>query len=142
MSTVHTGVVTGRCPCLFGEPYDDCCGRFHRGEATAPTAERLMRSRFSAFAVLDADYLLATWHPSTRPDDLDLDPAQRWTRLDILGSSGGGLLDTAGTVEFRAHFVLDGERGSLHENSRFVRVDGRWLYLDARAAPGRRLPRV
>ncbi|MFZ2176709.1 MAG: YchJ family metal-binding protein, partial [Rhodococcus sp. (in: high G+C Gram-positive bacteria)] len=59
--------MTTRCPCLLGEPYDDCCGRYHRGVTTAPTAERLMRSRFSAFAVLDAEYLLATWHPSTRP---------------------------------------------------------------------------
>lgn len=101
-----------------------------------------MRSRFSAFAVMDADYLLATWHPSTRPGSLDLDPDQRWTRLDILGTSDGGLLDTTGTVEFRAHYVLDGRRESLHENSRFVRVDGDWLYLDAIATPRPGLPRL
>ncbi|MBV6761820.1 MULTISPECIES: YchJ family protein [Rhodococcus] len=142
MTAVHTGTVTVRCPCLLGEPYDECCGRYHRGEAKAPTAERLMRSRFSAFAVLDADYLLATWHPSTRPADLDLDPEQRWTRLDILGTTGGGLLDTTGTVEFRAHYVLDGHRESLHENSRFVREDGNWLYLDAIATPRPGLPRL
>ncbi|OUS93729.1 YchJ family protein [Rhodococcus sp. NCIMB 12038] len=142
MSSVHTGTVTVRCPCLLGEPYDECCGRYHRGEAKAPTAERLMRSRFSAFAVLDADYLIATWHPSTRPADLDLDPEQRWTRLDILGTTGGGLLDTTGTVEFRAHYVLDGHRESLHENSRFVREDGDWLYLDAIATPRPGLPRL
>ena len=90
-----------------------------------------MRSRYAAFAVGDAAYLLRTWHPSTRPRLVDLDPDQRWTRLDVLGTSGGGLLDTEGTVEFVAHYVVEGHRDSLREHSRFVRVDGRWSYLDA-----------
>ncbi|WP_077041679.1 YchJ family protein [Rhodococcus sp. MTM3W5.2] len=120
-----------RCPCLSGETYERCCGRFHSGAAEAPTAEQLMRSRYSAFAVGDADYLLRTWHPSTRPARLTLDPDQRWTRLDILGHTGGGLLENEGTVEFEAHFVHSGQRDSLREHSRFVREDGRWLYLDA-----------
>ena len=64
----------GNCPCLSGEQYADCCGRFHAGEAEAPTAEQLMRSRYSAFVVLDAGYLLRTWHPETRPASLELDP--------------------------------------------------------------------
>ncbi|TJZ78480.1 hypothetical protein FCG67_10600 [Rhodococcus oryzae] len=119
-----------RCPCLSGETYERCCGRFHSGAAEAPTAEQLMRSRYSAFAVGDADYLRRTWHPSTRPARLTLDPDQRWTRLDILGHTGGGLLDTEGTVEFEAHYVHSGQRDSLREHSRFVREDGRWLYLD------------
>ena len=63
------------CVCGLPAPYDDCCGRFHRGDATAPTAERLMRSRFSAFGVGDEAYLLRTWHPSTRPPLIDFDPA-------------------------------------------------------------------
>ncbi|MFD9889975.1 YchJ family protein [Amycolatopsis sp. NPDC059027] len=121
------------CPCGLGEPYDACCGRYHRGEQTAPTAELLMRSRYSAFAVGDAGYLLRTWHPSARPANLDLDPAQRWARLEILGHTGGGLLQAEGTVEFRAHYRHDGQRGVLHENSRFVREGGQWLYLDALA---------
>ncbi|SDD40090.1 YchJ family protein [Rhodococcus tukisamuensis] len=120
-----------RCPCLSGETYGGCCGRFHGGQADAPTAEQLMRSRYAAFAVGDAAYLLRTWHPSTRPRRLDLDPDQRWTRLDVLGTSGGGLLDTEGAVEFVAHYVVEGHRDSLREHSRFVRVDGRWSYLDA-----------
>ena len=66
-----------RCPCLSGLQYGECCGPFHSGDAFAPTAERLMRSRYSAFAVGDADYLLATWHPTTRPAELALDPEQR-----------------------------------------------------------------
>ncbi|WP_037176520.1 YchJ family protein [Rhodococcus sp. UNC363MFTsu5.1] len=120
-----------RCPCLSGEAYERCCGRFHSGAAEAPTAEQLMRSRYSAFAVGDADYLRQTWHPSTRPDRLTLDPDQRWTRLDILGHTGGGLFENEGTVEFEAHYVHSGQRDSLREHSRFVREDGRWLYLDA-----------
>jgi SEC-C motif-containing protein len=114
------------CPCGLGEPYADCCGRFHRGDAAAPTAETLMRSRFSAFAVGDEAYLLRTWHPSGRPrGPLGLDPDQRWSGLEILDRSGGGLFDAEGTVEFVAHH----RRGALHENSRFVRDDGRWLYV-------------
>lgn len=88
-----------------------------------------MRSRFSAFAVRDAAYLLRTWHPTTRPAHIRFDPQQRWTRLDILGRTGGGLLDADGTVEFRAHYTQHGEAGVLHENSRFVRSDGQWVYL-------------
>jgi SEC-C motif-containing protein len=88
-----------------------------------------MRSRFSAFAVGDPAYLRRTWHPSTRPPLLRLDPDQRWTRLDILARSGGGLFDADGTVEFRARFTQGGRSGVLHETSRFVRADGEWLYL-------------
>ena len=89
-----------------------------------------MRSRFSAFAVGDTGYLNRTWHPSTRPRRLVLDPGRRWTRLEILGRTGGSLFATDGTVEFRAHYEQDGHPGVQQENSRFVRVDGRWLYLD------------
>jgi SEC-C motif-containing protein len=90
-----------------------------------------MRSRYSAFAVGDPAYLLRTWHPSTRPPGLTLDPELRWYRLDILATSRGGMLDVEGTVEFRAHYkALDGA-GSQHETSRFVRHSGAWLYIDA-----------
>jgi SEC-C motif domain protein len=89
-----------------------------------------MRARFSAFAVGDARYLLDTWHPSTRPETLDLDASTRWTRLDILSTSRGGMLDTEGTVEFRAHYRAAAGAGSQREVSRFVREGGRWYYLD------------
>jgi SEC-C motif-containing protein len=90
-----------------------------------------MRSRYSAFAVGDAAYLLRTWHPSTRPAGLDFEPAQRWTGLDVLGTTGGSAFHAEGTVEFRAHYTLRGETGSQYENSRFAREDGRWVYVDA-----------
>lgn len=122
--------MTTRCPCLSGLTYDACCGRLHDGSATAQTAEQLMRSRFSAFAVGDRSYLLATWHRSTRPASLELDPGLRWYRLDVLATREGGPFDTTGVVEFEAfHRSADG-RGSQHEISRFVREDGLWSYVD------------
>ena len=88
-----------------------------------------MRSRYAAFAVGDAAYLLQTWHPSTRPRGLRLDPQDRWTRLEVLGGIAGGLLDQTGTVEFRAHYAQGGHAGVVGENSGFVRADGRWSYV-------------
>jgi SEC-C motif-containing protein len=90
-----------------------------------------MRSRYSAFALGNAPYLLATWHPSTRPPQLDLDPEVRWTGLEILRSTGGSLLEQRGTVEFRASYRRGGESGVQHENSRFLRDNSRWFYLSA-----------
>ena len=84
-----------------------------------------MRSRYSAFAIGDADYLLASWHPTTRPTSVALDPHQRWLRLEVLATTGGGLLEREGTVTFRAH----ASNGVVEERSRFTRVDGRWSYL-------------
>ena len=120
-----------RCPCLSGSPYGECCGPFHAGAAAAPTAERLMRSRYSAFAVGDPAYLLRTWHPSTRPAELTLDPELRWYRLDILGTSRGGMLDVEGTVEFRAHYRAPDGAGIQRETSRFLRDSGAWFYVGA-----------
>jgi SEC-C motif-containing protein len=119
------------CPCGTGLPYAECCGRLHAGTASAATAEQLMRSRYSAFAVGDLAYLLASWHPSTRPASLVLDPDLRWTGLEVLATTGGGMLAAEGTVEFRAHWAADGRSGDQHELSRFVREDGVWRYLDA-----------
>lgn len=93
-----------------------------------------MRSRYSAFAVGAAEYLLATWRPSTRPTELELDPTLRWYRLDILGRTGGGVLDTSGTVTFEARFREGGSPGLLRETSTFVREGGRWSYVDARTS--------
>jgi Major intrinsic protein/UPF0225 domain len=82
-----------------------------------------------ATAVGDADYLLRTWHPSRRPRTLTLDPALRWTRLAVLETRDGGLFDATGTVQFRAMYVQQGQRGVLTETSRFVRHDRHWTYL-------------
>jgi len=111
-----------RCPCGSGENYDGCCGPLHAG-AAAPTALALMRSRFSAFALGDADYLLRSWHPETRPATVDLDDGVTWRRLQIVDAGES-------TVEFRATYLRDGEHNVLHERSRFERVAGRWVYVD------------
>lgn len=137
MPPVETAVPAGtaalprRCPCLSGNGYPDCCGRLHRGEARAATAEQLMRSRYCAFAVGDEEYLLATWHPRTRPEAVELDGSMRWIRLDIERTVRGGLLDSIGLVEFTAYARQDGRRTRQHEVSRFEKIAGVWLYLDA-----------
>ncbi|MCZ4538298.1 YchJ family protein [Gordonia hongkongensis] len=122
--------VPERCPCTSGLSLDDCCGPVLAGERAAPTAETLMRSRFTAFALGDRNHLLASWHPDTRPAALDLDESMRWYRLDIESSSGGSLFEVEGEVTFTAHYRRGAERGSLHERSRFLRANGRWLYVD------------
>jgi SEC-C motif-containing protein len=120
------------CPCQRGPSYAECCEPIHTGTA-APTAERLMRSRYSAYALGLSDYVLTSWHSSTRPRTIELDPAVRWYRLDILGRTGGGLLDSTGTVEFRAfHRGPDGS-GEQHELSSFVKEAGNWFYFGARS---------
>ncbi|MEV0270350.1 MAG: hypothetical protein HOV71_03960 [Hamadaea sp.] len=111
------------CPCGLGPAYADCCGRWQH--ADAPTAELLMRSRFTAFVRGDTAYLLRTWHASTRPRRLDLTGGPRYTRLEILGQTGGSLFETAATVHFRAYHTA----GVLEENSEFRREDGQWFYL-------------
>jgi SEC-C motif domain protein len=118
-------MTTRSCPCGLPEVYDSCCGRFHTG-AAAPTAEALMRSRYSAFVKGDAGYLLRTWHPRTRPPRLELDPGMRWTGLEILDTVDGSAFHTTGVVEFRASY----RGGALRERSRFERVDGAWVYVD------------
>lgn len=119
-----------RCPCGSGDTYPECCGRFHAGAAEAPTARALMAARFSAFAVGDEAYLRRSWHPATRPAVIGLDPALRWTRLEIVAVAAGGPFDDTGVVEFRAHHRGPAGRGVLAERSRFVREGGRWYYVD------------
>ena len=117
------------CPCGSGRALADCCGRYHEGQL-APDAERLMRSRYSAFVLGREDYLLATWHPSTRPAALELDATQRPQWLGLTVKAHTPLDETHATVEFVARYKLNGRAFKLHETSRFEQVDGRWLYVD------------
>ncbi len=89
-----------------------------------------MRSRYTAFARGDASYLLATWHPLTRPSRVQMDPAQHWIGLRILHTEAGAQDDDTGTVEFVARFKRNGRATRLQELSRFEKLDGRWYYLD------------
>ena len=116
-----------RCACNTGLTYAECCGKYHAG-GVAPTAETLMRSRFTAFVVRDADYLLRTWDPDTRPFELTLvDLPVQFYRLDILDVVGGGPLDREGVVEFEAFYKGD-PPGSQRERSMFRRVGREWVY--------------
>lgn len=130
--------VTGFSPCPCGLPatYGTCCGRFHAGTAVPATAELLMRSRYSAFAVRDEAYLRRTWAAAHRPDRIDLDPLRRWTGLTILDTTGGSAFHTTGTVTFVANYADQPDQkgtkvtGSLHEHSTFARESGAWVYVD------------
>ncbi|MGZ8804411.1 MAG: YchJ family protein [Microbacterium sp.] len=121
------------CPCGSGDQFGACCGPVLRG-TPAPTAERLMRSRYTAFFVGDIDHLIASWHPRTRPRDLGIDPLVRWTGLSVDAVEEGGADDTQGVVEFTASWEEssgpDVTAGALHERSRFVRQSGRWWYVE------------
>ena len=119
------------CPCGSALRDADCCGRFHAGplHLQAPTAEALMRSRYSAFVRDLTDYVLATWHASTRPLRLEAnEPGLKWLGLEVRHHT---VIDADhATVEFVARSKLAGRAQRLHEISRFVREDGRWFYVD------------
>ena len=117
------------CPCDSGQTYGSCCGLWHAGLSAklhASTPEALMRSRYSAYVLGLLDYLLATWHPSTAPGDLELSPV-KWLGLEVRHAQATG---DAGVVEFVARYRDNGKGVRLHEISRFVREAGRWLYID------------
>ncbi len=125
------------CPCGSDETYVNCCGPFHAAFHSpanltsdgpfAPTPEALMRSRYSAYVLGQIEYLLATWHPSTSPGDLELSPV-KWLGLEVLHAQSAG---DAGVVEFVARMRDGSGRAQrMHETSRFVREGGRWYYID------------
>ncbi|WP_338034660.1 YchJ family protein [Leucobacter triazinivorans] len=102
----------------------------HAGEP-APTAERLMRARYSAFALGAAEYLLHSWDPATRPRSMDLDDSIVWKRLFIERAEAGGPFDAEGFVTFTAVGSTPDGRFEQRERSRFTRDDdGRWVYTD------------
>jgi SEC-C motif domain protein len=123
-------VLTIDCPCGSGERYDVCCGRLHRGAAEAETAEELMRSRYSAYAVGELGHVFRTWHPRTRPLSIEPDPALTWTGLRVVDVVDGRPGDQTGEVEFVATYERGGSHGRRHERSRFERRRGRWVYVD------------
>ncbi len=125
------------CPCGGvppGATLDQCCGPLVRGEVLAATAEQLMRSRYTAYAVAAGDHLFRTWHARTRPTDVEPDPWVRWEELELLDVVDGGEDDATGVVEYRARWIagegVTHQRGELHERSSFVRRAGRWVYVD------------
>ena len=126
------------CPCKSRLSYATCCMPFHHGKAKPATAEKLMRSRYSAYFFRLVDYLVDTTHPSTREPMLKRELEKtiyqvNWSCLTILNTSQGGKEDKAGKVEFVADYFVNGEPHELHERSRFKRYKGAWKYLDGKA---------
>ena len=122
--------MTEYCLCGSGKAFADCCGRYLDGGETAPTAEALMRSRYSAYALQREDYLLATWHGSTRPVKLGLaqEAPTKWIGLEIKRHEPQD--EDRAIVEFVARYKVNGRAQRLHETSRFVREGERWYYVD------------
>lgn len=119
------------CPCGSGETYTKCCKPYHDGNPV-PSAEALMRARYSAYCFGNENYLSHTWHPGSRPKRIRLgdDNAVQWLRLDIVRSEQGGANDKLGIVEFKAFYDIEGKTGHLHEISNFVKEDNQWYYFD------------
>ena len=120
------------CPCGSNYPYAQCCELLHLGLDHATTAEALMRSRYSAYVLRLSEYIVQTWHISTRPQDLDLseDTQTKWLGLNVICNFSGEQPDEA-FVEFVAKYKVGGQGAQrLHETSRFVRENDRWLYVD------------
>lgn len=118
------------CPCGSYKNYADCCGIYLDSNTRAPSAEALMRSRYTAYTLLREDYLLSTWHTSTRPAQLALaeEASGKWLGLDVKRREQQDA-DHA-IVEFVARYKVKGRAFRLHETSRFVRADGRWFYVE------------
>lgn len=126
---------TDACPCRSGKTFGECCGPFLSGAALPPTAEALMRSRYTAFATHNADYLEETLLPGTREDfdreaALEWAKSSLWTGLEVRYAEAGGEQDEDGVVEFVAHFQADNQDRVHHETATFRKQDGRWWYVD------------
>lgn len=126
----------GQCPCGTQRAYLVCCQPLHNGLSKATSAEQLMRSRYSAYVFGQEQYLLSTWHPDTRPSQLNLsqDKAIKWLRLEILNKSNLKLNPKnaiqQATVEFVAFYKIDGKAEKMHENSMFEKLEDNWYYLN------------
>lgn len=122
--------LTNPCPCGSNRNFSDCCARYVDGNEPAPTAEALMRSRYTAYTLLREDYLLATWHSSTRPSVLGLaeEVPTQWIGLQVKRHEQPDAEHAR--VEFVARYKINGRAHLLHEVSRFVLENGKWLYVD------------
>lgn len=131
MLTLNNIDVSQPCGCGSGKSYEACCYPFHLEKSFPITAEQLMRSRFVAFQLQLADYLLKTWAEETHPENIDFTDGIQWKSLSINGRKKGRKKDLEGWVTFVASYELNGEQGTLHEKSYFNKdSDGRWLYVE------------
>ena len=128
------------CPCGSKKQYRYCCEKYFLGKATAETAEKLMRSRYTAFCKGNIDYLVATLHPDKRTskDEAQLSKTinnTKWLGLNVIKTNKGKKNDAIGYVEFEAVYRAS-ELVQLHEYSKFVKVDGKWFYVEGDILPG------
>jgi SEC-C motif-containing protein len=124
------------CPCGNPKLYQECCEIAHKSIKDVTSAEQLMRSRYTAFTKGYGDYLMKSHHSSTRPTKEKINIVKwansvNWVGLDILSKTKGSNIDIEGTVEFKAHFLEEGKPQIIHENSKFVKENGLWMYIDA-----------
>jgi len=128
------------CPCCSGREYSECCEPYISGLKNAPTAEALMRSRYSAYVEHAIDYIVNTCAEDEQ-ERIDIDQTRSWSEkskwlgLKILATEKGGPADTEGTVEFEALYEMDGLRDIHYERARFKRKNGTWLYSEGSVAP-------
>jgi len=122
---------TENCLCGSQKPYAKCCKLYHEG-SPAPSAEALMRARYSAYCLGNENFLTHTWHPGSRPKKIHLgdDTSVHWLKLDIVRTEHGDINDKLGIVEFKAFYETDGKTGYLHETSNFVKEENQWFYFD------------
>lgn len=125
------------CPCKSGVLYNDCCSAYHDNSKLPDTAEQLMRSRYSAYALKLVDYLVETTHRDKLRSSYRIKLVStihdiQWTNLVILKTSAGGPNDKAGKVAFEASYIEDGIEGTMREHSRFRKLAGKWLYYDGK----------
>ena len=123
------------CPCGSNKSFKLCCQPYIEQNHAAPTAEALMRSRYTAFTLLNEDYLRYSWHPDTCPTTIHLDTKANWLGLKIIKTQAGNVDDKTGEVEFIARCKTNGKASRIHENSRFGRHLNRWVYIDGKFAP-------
>ena len=125
------------CPCGSSKNYSECCKPFHDGKAKPDTAEKLMRSRYSAYVVGNIDYIRITNDPASR-DTFDQEAAKEWSStsewigLEIIATKAGQPKDTEGEVEFKATYKRDGKEHAHHEVSLFKFFDSQWFYMDGK----------
>ena len=120
--------ITGNCPCNSGKNYKECCKPYHKGK-DPKTALILMRARYSAYIKGRDSFIEDTWHPSTRPENIDFDSDIKWTSLEIQDTKLGTESDDTGFVTFYIRFIKDGFPGAMTEISEFIKESDRWYYL-------------
>jgi len=128
------------CPCGLGHLYSGCCEPFINGSKNPPTAEALMRSRYTAYVEHAIDYIIDTCSKEEK-DKIDFDQTKNWSEkskwlgLKILSTEKGNPLDTEGTVEFEATYEVDKLREVHHEKAKFKKSESRWLYIEGDVKP-------